>query len=58
VAGWFAGRGDVVLVHQAYRFALDPTPAQEQALLSHCGATQINKPRQPPMVAEETANSC
>ncbi len=23
---------------RAYRFALDPTPAQEQQLRSHCGA--------------------
>ncbi len=30
-----------MLVHQAYRFALDPTPAQEQALLSHCGAARF-----------------
>jgi putative transposase len=26
---------------QAYRFALDPTPAQEQALRSHCGAQRF-----------------
>ena len=25
-------------VVQAYRFALDPTPTQEAALRSHCGA--------------------
>ena len=31
----------MVLVHQAYRFALDPTPAQEQALLSRCGAARF-----------------
>ncbi len=30
-----------MLVHQAYRFALDPTPDQEQALLSHCGAARF-----------------
>lgn len=27
-----------VVVHQAYRFALDPTPEQESMLRSHCGA--------------------
>jgi putative transposase len=27
-------------VVQAYRFALDPTPTQEQALLQHCGAAR------------------
>jgi len=27
-------------VHQAYRFALDPTPAQEQRLRSHAGAAR------------------
>jgi putative transposase len=26
---------------QAYRFALDPTPAQERALASHCGASRF-----------------
>jgi putative transposase len=26
---------------QAYRFALDPSPAQERALLSHCGAARV-----------------
>jgi Helix-turn-helix domain len=30
-----------VRVVQAYRFALDPTPAQEQALRSHCGAQRF-----------------
>jgi putative transposase len=30
-----------VQVVQAYRFALDPTPAQEQALRSHCGAQRF-----------------
>jgi putative transposase len=30
-----------VLVHQAYRFALDPTPAQERALRSHAGAARF-----------------
>ena len=28
-------------VIQAYRFALDPTPAQGQALRSHCGAQRF-----------------
>jgi putative transposase len=28
-------------VVQAYRFALDPTPAQERALRSHCGAQRF-----------------
>lgn len=27
-------------VHQAYRFALDPTPRQEQMLRSHAGAAR------------------
>lgn len=26
---------------QAYRFALDPTPAQERAMRSHCGAARV-----------------
>jgi putative transposase len=30
-----------VKVHQAYRFALDPTPAQERALRSHAGAARF-----------------
>jgi hypothetical protein len=30
-----------VRVTQAYRFALDPTPAQERALASHCGASRF-----------------
>jgi putative transposase len=30
-----------VLVTQAYRFALDPTPAQQRALASHCGASRF-----------------
>ncbi len=30
-----------MLVTQAYRFALDPTPAQERALRSHCGARRF-----------------
>jgi putative transposase len=30
-----------VLVTQAYRFALDPTPAQERALASHAGAARF-----------------
>jgi hypothetical protein len=33
-----------VQVIQAYRFALDVTPAQEAALRSHCGA-QLRDPR-------------
>src|SRR5215218_10597657 len=28
-------------VPQAYRFALDPTPAQRRALASHCGAARV-----------------
>jgi putative transposase len=28
-------------VIQAYRFALDPTPKQQRALASHCGATRF-----------------
>jgi putative transposase len=28
-------------VHQAYRFALDPTPAQQRALASHAGAARF-----------------
>src|SRR5258706_9229347 len=28
-------------VHQAYRFALDPTSAQERDLESHCGAARF-----------------
>jgi putative transposase len=28
-------------VHQAYRFALDPTAAQQRALASHCGAARF-----------------
>ena len=28
-------------VHQAYRFALDPAPAQERALRSHAGAARF-----------------
>jgi putative transposase len=30
-----------VLVTQAYRFALDPTPSQQRALVSHCGAARF-----------------
>jgi putative transposase len=30
-----------VIVHQAYRFALDPTPAQARALSAHCGAARF-----------------
>jgi putative transposase len=33
-------RSDVI-VHQAYRFALDPTAAQRRALRSHCGAARF-----------------
>jgi putative transposase len=33
--------GETVRVVQAYRFALDPTPAQERALRSHCGAQRF-----------------
>jgi hypothetical protein len=29
------------LVHQAYRFALDPTPGQARQLMSHCGAARF-----------------
>jgi putative transposase len=35
------GRGRAVKVVQAYRFALDPTPAQERALRSHAGAARF-----------------
>jgi putative transposase len=28
-------------VLQAYRFALDPTPRQQRALASHCGAARV-----------------
>jgi putative transposase len=31
----------VVRVRQAYRFALDPSPAQERALRSHAGAARF-----------------
>jgi putative transposase len=30
-----------VTVHQAYRFALDPTPRQQRALASHTGASRF-----------------
>ena len=30
-----------MIVHQAYRFALDPTPAQARALSAHCGAARF-----------------
>jgi putative transposase len=30
-----------VIVHQAYRFALDPTAAQARALSAHCGAARF-----------------
>jgi IS605 OrfB family transposase len=29
------------VVHQAYRYALDPTPGQARALASHCGAARF-----------------
>ena len=32
---------DMDTVIQAYRFALDPTPKQQQALMSHCGAARF-----------------
>src|SRR4029453_8386306 len=31
----------MVMVTQAYRFALDPTPTQRRALDSHCGAARV-----------------
>jgi putative transposase len=31
----------ISVVHQAYRFALDPTPVQERELASHCGAARF-----------------
>jgi putative transposase len=31
----------MAIVMQAYRFALDPTPAQRRALASHCGAARV-----------------
>jgi putative transposase len=41
--GWQAGRKgqQTVKVRQAYRFALDPAPAQERALRSHGGAARF-----------------
>ena len=33
--------GGLMKVKQAYRFALDPTPAQERALRSHAGAARF-----------------
>jgi hypothetical protein len=30
-----------MLVTQAYRFALDPTPQQARAMASHCGAARF-----------------
>ena len=30
-----------MIVHQAYRFTLDPTPAQARALSAHCGAARF-----------------
>jgi hypothetical protein len=32
---------DMIEVHQAYRYALDPTPRQARALASHCGAARF-----------------
>jgi putative transposase len=32
---------DMLLVTQAYRYALDPTPRQQRALRSHCGAARF-----------------
>jgi putative transposase len=32
---------DMMLVTQAYRYALDPTPRQQRALRSHCGAARF-----------------
>ncbi|HEY4854339.1 MAG TPA: helix-turn-helix domain-containing protein, partial [Streptosporangiaceae bacterium] len=40
LVGWRAG-GWRVRVVQAYRFALDPTPAQERMLCSHAGAARF-----------------
>jgi putative transposase len=31
----------MMLVTQAYRYALDPTPRQQRALRSHCGAARF-----------------
>jgi putative transposase len=39
-AGGLAGGGPVMVV-QAYRFALDPSPAQQRALVSHAGAARF-----------------
>ena len=36
-----SGRGRTVKVTQAYRFALDPSSAQERALRSHAGAARF-----------------
>ena len=36
-----AAAGAPAEVVQAYRFALDPTPAQARALASHCGASRV-----------------
>ena len=33
--------GDLVKVIQGYCFALEPTPAQDQAFRSHCGAARF-----------------
>jgi len=40
-AGRLAEGGRAVKVTQAYRFALDPSPAQERALRSHAGAARF-----------------
>lgn len=39
--GATGSRQDAGVVIQAFRFALDPTPAQERALRSHCGAARV-----------------
>lgn len=36
--GTVAGMGETAVARQAYRFALDPTPTQERALLRYAGA--------------------
>jgi DNA-binding XRE family transcriptional regulator len=39
--GWRRGGGGAGVTLLAHRFALDPTPAQERALRSHCGAARF-----------------
>src|SRR5512146_252211 len=41
VGGRLLGRWSVATVVTAYRFALDPSPAQERALRSHAGASRF-----------------